>query len=145
MNPLQRHMQSLNRDGRRALKAEMDAESARFGLALREIPCADWPPVGLPQGLARVWRSRDFLVQEYASVDGVVRLSVNRAGVDGSGRWRQDITWDELQRLKREAGFGEREAVEVFPADVDVVNVANMRHLWVLPEWMRLPFAWRKS
>ena len=34
-------------------------------------------------------------------------------------------------------------AVEVFPADDQVVNVANMRHLWVLPE--PLPFAWEKG
>jgi hypothetical protein len=33
------------------------------------------------------------------------------------------------------------DAVEVYPPAGDVVNVANMRHLWVLRD--RLPFAWR--
>lgn len=50
------------------------------------------------------------------------------------------ITWDELQALKRQCGFGDRFAVEVYPADLDVVNVGNLRHLWVLQG--ALPFAW---
>ena len=29
-------------------------------------------------------------------------------------------------------GCGARDAVEVYPADADVVNVANMRHLWLV-------------
>ena len=33
--------------------------------------------------------------------------------------------------------------MEVYPRTADLVNVANMRHLWVLPEL--LPFAWRKG
>lgn len=57
------------------------------------------------------------------------------------GRWVDGISWDDLQRLKREAGYGESDAVEVYPADSDVVNVANMRHLWILETPIR--FAWR--
>lgn len=77
-------------------------------------------------------RSRGFLVQEFAEADGVIRLSINRTELRGDGRWTDGITWDELQRLKREAGHGDRVAVEVFPPDSDVVNVANVRHLWLL-------------
>ena len=73
----------------------------------------------------------------------VVRLSINRTTLGANGRWDENITWDDLQRLKREAGYGDKDAVEVFPADVDVVNVANMRHLWVFVGNYRLPFAWR--
>jgi hypothetical protein len=32
----------------------------------------------------------------------------------------------------------------VFPPDTDVVNVANMRHLWILAPGT-LAFAWRAS
>jgi len=74
----------------------------------------------------------------------IVRLSVLRTSLDTAGGWQQDITWEELQRLKREAGYGDHDAVEVFPPDADVVNVANIRHLWIL-EPGHLPFAWRKS
>jgi len=55
-------------------------------------------------------------------------------------RWVDGITWDDLQRLKREAGYGDREAVEVYPPAACVVNEANIRHLWILPS--RMPFSW---
>lgn len=35
------------------------------------------------------------------------------------------------------------DAGEVFPAESDVVNVANMRHLWLLRE--PPPFGWRRG
>jgi hypothetical protein len=37
-------------------------------------------------------------------------------------------------------GFGAADALEVYPRDGDVVNVANIRHLWVLRD--PLPWAW---
>jgi hypothetical protein len=91
-----------------------------------------------------VWRSRNFLVQEYdlqAKYPALVRLSICRTSISGD-RWRDGISWDDLQRLKNECGYGGLDAVEIFPADNDVVNVANMRHLWVMAEPVR--FAWRK-
>jgi hypothetical protein len=72
----------------------------------------------------------------------VVRLSVCRTSLAGD-RWQDGITWDELQRLKRECGYGDADAIEVFPADTDVVNVANMRHLWVMAD--PIACAWRKT
>lgn len=63
-----------------------------------------------------------------------IRLSVNRTTLGDNGRWVENITWDELQELKRQCGFGDWYAIEVYPRDKDVVNVANMRHLWVLQE-----------
>lgn len=86
----------------------------------------------------KAWRNREFLVQAYAELlcDGVsvIRLSVNRAALGDNGRWLENITWEELMELKRQAGFGDFYAIEVYPKDKDIVNVANMRHLWVLRE-----------
>jgi hypothetical protein len=97
-----------------------------------------WPAeMTPPHGLREVWRSRGFLVQVYSATDGVERLSICRTSVDGG----DPIAWEDLQRLKAECGRGDREAVEVYPRDCDVVNVANMRHLWVLTRGM--PFTWR--
>lgn len=130
-------MIQTNRQQRRALQHE----NKRWPDTLREIPRNEWPNAG-PPGITRVWRSRAYLVQEYApKTEGVVRLSVNRTTLTGHGRWDDAIPWDELQRLKAEAGYGNRWAVEVFPAEADKVNVANMRHLWLLPE--PPVFAWR--
>lgn len=52
-----------------------------------------------------------------------------------------DIPWFEKQRIKNELFGPERCAVEVFPADSQLVDEANMYHLWVLPKEMKLPFS----
>lgn len=123
----------------RAQRREMARISAKLPLALQLVPRHEWPNPSGPQ--LRVWRSRHFLVQEYhAPEPACVRLSVNRTELAGD-RWTENISWDELQDIKAQCGYPMADAVEVYPSAGDVVNVANMRHLWVLRE--RLAFAWR--
>lgn len=133
----------MNRSERRAAQRHLDKTNSRWPATLTEWPRADWPHEGSPNVLG-VWRSRDFLVQLYTAPEpALLRISVNRASLSG-GEWTDGITWDELQRVKREVGYGGHDAIEVYPPDADVVNVAAIRHLWVLPAgWV--PFAWRKS
>jgi hypothetical protein len=107
---------------------------------LKMVPEEAWPGSSFDPSRIEVWASNKFLVQVFEERQGVLRLSVNRIDIDRNGEWRQDISWDELQQIKREIGRGERYAVEVYPCDADVVNVANMRHLWVLP--VPLPIGW---
>ena len=123
----------------REQRREMARESAKWPAALKEIPRSEWPNLDGPQ--LRVLRSREYLVQEFDG-DGpvLVRLSINITSMDGA-RWADGISWEDLQRLKAEAGYALHDAVEVFPSVMDVVNVANMRHLWVMRD--KLPFAWR--
>ncbi len=85
-----------------------------------------------------VWESQEFLVQLYALKDGEghdpdlsLRMTVCRTTLRGDGRANDNISWEDLQRIKREIGHGETYAIEVYPRDSDVVNVANMRHLWL--------------
>lgn len=123
----------------RAQRRQLARDNAKQPNRLQDVPREQWPAPNAPQ--LRVLRSRDFLVQEFAEkAPAVVRLSISRTVVAGD-RWLDGISWDDLQRLKRECGYGDRDAVEVFPADVDVVNVANMRHLWVMED--AVPYAWR--
>jgi hypothetical protein len=82
----------------------------------------------------RIWHSNRFCVQAFEEKPGIVRLSVNRALLKPDGSWLDGITWDELQDIKRQCGFGDNDAVEVFPSDKDIQNVANMRHLFVFLE-----------
>jgi hypothetical protein len=133
----------LNRSERREVVAYIRAENAKYGSAFVQIPSDRWPRhTGGVERIA-VWRNRSFLVQAFKEDGGVIRLSVNRSMVDESTmEWLDGITWDELQAIKGGVGYGDREAVEVFPPSGHEVNVANMRHLWVLPE--PLPFAWRR-
>jgi hypothetical protein len=108
----------------------MAKENAKWPLYLKPIPREHWP--SQRPDILEVWRSRGFLVQIYAEKNGHIRMSVNRTMHTGDN-WVAAITWDELMRLKRECGRGELDALELFPADADVVNVANIRHLFFPP------------
>ena len=124
----------------RAQRRRLERDNLKYGDVLRKIPKSEWAGIA-PDFCAEVWRSRDYLVQIYAAHYDMERISVCRTVVT-DGRLEDGITWDTLQRLKRECGRGDRDAVEIYPADADIINVANMRHLWLMPE--PLPFAWRK-
>jgi hypothetical protein len=130
----------------RQQRRELERENARRPLYLEGISREDWPN-GLadrPGAPFAVWRSRHFLVQFYKEpAPGVIgRLSILRTTVAGD-RWADGITWDDIQRLKAETGHADTWAVEVFPADAEVVNVANIRHVWLLAE--APAYAWRKQ
>lgn len=134
----------MNRAARKAAAAYLRRENKRWPDTLVKIPPEEWPYS--PPNLVEAWRSRDFVVQVYQDFRDSshhVRLSICRTSVQSGGRWQDQIAWDDLQRLKRECGFGQFCAVEIYPPEKDVVNVANMRHLWVLdktPEFM-----WRSA
>ncbi len=129
----------------RAERREFARENAKRPVVLERCPpevMARWP--NMPASLIEVWQSRAFLVQVHkAPAPAHARLTINRTMPGPDGRWEQDITWDDLQRIKNEVGFALYDAVEVYPRKGDVVNVANMRHLWIMPEL--LPFAWRPN
>lgn len=135
----------LNRQERKAAILFMERENAKHPATLTEIPRDKWPePRGLTLIPIRLLRSSEFVVMVYEEGAGLLRLSVNRSHVDPATlRWVDGISWDELQVLKREAGYGDREAVEIYPPDLDVVNVGSLRHLWVLPQ--RMPFSWGRD
>lgn len=105
------------------------------------VPKEAWPRGFVER--VEVWRSREFLVQVFPVEDALVRLSVNRTKIDRDGKFKGDITWDELQWIKSACGYGDRDALEVYPPDGDIVNVANMRHLWVHGPSVRIPWFWR--
>lgn len=114
-------------------------ESKQYGTELIETHRISWEKS--QNKPTRVLRSRDFMCQVFEYPDGTVRLSINRADLNGEGTWKDGITWDELQDLKREAGFGHRHAYEVYPADEAIIYDANMRHLFlpscdIPPSWV---------
>ena len=107
-----------------------------------EIPPETWPDVGSGGASIRIkaFRNDAFLVQVFAEPNGYYRLSVN-AVKQRFGVWKDGITWDQLQEIKRLVGYGNLCAVEIYPPDEHLVNVANLRHLWIVPD---PPFMWRK-
>ena len=72
-------------------------------------------------------------MQEYSQVAAILERKKES---------EEDQILAELQDIKRQAGLGDYMAVEIYPKDRDIVNVANMRHLWVLRD--PLQFGWRK-
>ncbi len=111
----------------------MKAQNARYTERLEEIPRESWPIASIPEHLSRVCRSSQFLAQIFELPDGVIRITVCRTLLDGDD-WAAEISWDSLQDIKRRLGYGDHYAVEVYPRETDLVNVASMRHLWVLAE-----------
>lgn len=122
---------------------QMMRDNLKYPHELVLIPPHEWPrdyPRLSQSFVVAVWRSRKFTLFVW-NQGGVTRLSVQRNEWDErQGRFREDISWDDLQRLKREAGYGDACAVELFPPDEHIVNVANMRHLFITPEPI---FMWR--
>jgi hypothetical protein len=126
----------------REQRRQLERDNAKLPFVMTPVPTSTWPANQDPR-LVAVWRSRGFLAQVFDEKDGITRLSINRTTLSAAtGRWAEEIAWDDLQRIKQECGFGQQDAVEVYPADHDVVNVANMRHLWILPE--ELSFKWSR-
>ena len=104
----------LNKSLLRKLRKELYENRKSWPVELKQVPREQWPPeYGFTEYPVELWRSKTFLVQVFRK-NNVERLSVSRC---------------------------ELEAVEVYPPDVDVVNVANIRHLWIPPEGM--PFTWK--
>ena len=130
---------TMNRAERRAANKH---NRQRLPKVLTEIPRDQWPAGYSSVPHIAVYASRDYLVQVFDEGNGLKRITVNRVAI-GASTWNDGITWDELQRIKAQIGYGTEWAVEVFPADDQVVNVSSMRHLWVLPE--PPAFAWQKS
>lgn len=129
----------MNKQDIRQIRAGIRQSVKHRTERLEKIPRDNWPQDPDPNRL-EVWISRDFLVQIFDDAKSEARrITINRTTIDNQGRWRDGITWDELQRIKADVGFGDVWAVEVFPPQDKVVNVANMRHLWIVP---KPQFAW---
>jgi hypothetical protein len=83
-----------------------------------------------------MWASRKFhvLILENKT-NGAEQLNIYRAEVDTkSKRWRDGISWEEMQELKKQCGRGDKIAFEPFPKDSEVINTNNIRHLFIAKE-----------
>jgi len=126
----------MNRQERRMQRRETVQRAKELPAKLTSVPREEWPYQS-DRTPIEVWFSKKYLVQMYdeSTVDkpGLMRLSINRSTRDSKGGWSAGLTWDELYSIKQELGYGDWYGVEVYPRDVDLVNVSNMRHLWLTP------------
>lgn len=106
---------------------------------MRLVAEAEWPHglADLPAGERPryVWKSSRYLASLWLEDHRPPRLSVRHI----ADPCDESISWEELQRIKRECGFGDQAMVEIYPPESDVVNVANMRHLWLAD----IPWRWK--
>lgn len=77
------------------------------------------------------WESQDFGAAAFRDGEAI-RLDVFRKDM------KDGITWDQLQTIKKECGFGDLDAVEFFPAEKDIINTGNYRHLYIFEEKLPL-------
>lgn len=120
----------MNREQRRAAQRHRNSlRTTRLDLVtpLHQVARSNWPEETPPPGCERVFQSKGLIVFDCMAFGGARALSIQRA--DG----REGIPWDVLQWVKGQLGYGAHEAVEVYPPDKLLVNVANVRWLWVLP------------
>ena len=123
---------------------ELRKDNERYSDSFTSVTPPGYPLAAVTKKPGRVFRSRDFLVQVFDETEGRIRLSICRTEVDlDRKRWADGITWDQIQTIKSQLGYGGRDAVEVYPADRDIVDIANIRHLWILPE--PLSWVWRRK
>lgn len=134
---------TLNRHQRRAMQKEQHAfvKEQRLPAVMTPIPTHEWPLSLRVEGREApliIWRSNKYLAQLWRETNpdypDLQRLSVCRITTNSKLGWNDGLTWDELQQIKRECGYGDFYAVEVYPPDDEVVNVKNFRHLWLLVE-----------
>ena len=78
-----------------------------------------------------IWESDTYKAYAYKDLDAI-RLDIERKdGKDG-------ITWDEIQRIKNDCGFKDQDAIEFYPAEADVINTGNVRHIYIFKEKLPL-------
>lgn len=109
---------------------------------LMPVPEEEWAKDETSVPRVAVWRSRHYLVQVFAEENGMLRISACRTTLKGD-RWEDGLTWDELQKIKHDIRLGDYWAVELYPPDHQVVNVANMRHLWCSE--LAPDYGWRRT
>jgi hypothetical protein len=66
--------------------------------------------------------------------DGSMHLSFKRRDRAAVRDWRH------FQAIKNEVAGPEREAIEIFPSESNLIDAANEYHLWILPAGMASPY-----
>ena len=127
----------------RKMRKAFDRECLQYDNRYVEISTSTADNIQGKAKLLRAFRNRYFLAQIYREPNGFLRLTVQRCAIDKRGMWVDGITWDEMMTVKSMIGMSDRWAVEVYPPTDEIVNVANMRHLFLLAD--APAYAWRPN
>lgn len=137
----------------------MNRAQRRAGLALsrpgmrlpwqpfERVPESDRPELFAQQrervgDLQSVWKNNRYIVQIYRRALGGGAMEASHLAVRRNDE-SEIQGWDDLQRIKNELAGGDRVALEIYPPEAEVIDQANMRHLFVLPAGTVAPFTIR--
>lgn len=132
-----RHLQkeikkSMNRRETRNRQKHLNQVNKHYSDTFVPIMRSEWPEeMQKAERLLQVFRNKNFLVQIFKE-KASIRLSVSRTMLKTKGQWSDNISWDELYMIKNAIGYRDCMFVEIYPREADLVNVANMRHLWMI-------------
>ena len=76
---------------------------------------------------AKIWKNSKYQVSEFDDGD-VIHLSIKRIDIEAIHDWR------ELQEIKNKIVGEENEAIEIYPAESRLVDMANQYHLYVFKD-----------
>jgi hypothetical protein len=133
-NPI---LRCTNRRERRAL-LDREARARKSGQwgdwEVLSFPVGTVASSGWPSEITTAYRNRVFAVLIRSAGGGVVHYAISSLS-------DRRPTWWEMQRIKNELAGSAATAVEVYPPNSDIVDDADMFHIWVLPAG--LPFGLR--
>lgn len=89
-----------------------------------------------------LWFNSHYTVHRHlleGTMEGAIHLSIRHNDRRAVRDWRH------FQRIKNELAGKEREAIEIFPPESQLVDTANQYHLFVLPEGVTTPFTWNQG
>lgn len=118
----------------------------RAGAAMRRKQGWTWERIDDPPDMPDSYRGfvcahiNAFYVVQLFDVPtdiGLVQHLIVRPNVGGKNR---EPPWRDMQRIKRELVGPDAEAVQVYPRERDIVDSADVYHLFVLPYDHALPF-----
>ena len=127
---------NLNREQRRALAKVKQKLIASYPdkLTLVDENDPNLPYSSHPEDILEIWRSKKYLVIVW-KVPAGKKLSISRQEWNPTERrYKDGITWDEIMEIKHDIGMGNKTGIEFFPADDEVMNLANVRHIWIVPD-----------
>ncbi len=131
------HKSKSNRSQRRAAVSDARKKAKGGWEPLKRVVGVVGHPLGL-SGMTAAWSNHTYSVQCFGPASSpfgmVYPIGIRRH--DGA----TNFPWQDLQRIKNEIYGAEMVAVEVFPAESDLVDEANMRWLFALPTAVKWKF-----
>lgn len=127
---MKRHLAITEKRRISEMRQKIRSANLNYGTQLTLLPTANGEP--------KTWRSKGFLVQEFPTGQGCVRLEICVSAIDEHGRWKTVSSVEDMQRIKRECGYGDRYGYEAYPPDV-LSNWPTIRTLFISPAEMQFP------